>query len=147
MTSTFPSSSFSCRYLPLRPTLLIFRPSSASVNFFFVPCRRMDRSPWTSTFLIFLPATSRSRSRRIVSTSGSSGIVLVSPHRGAVLVLLPTERPALEALPRDLRRSLLRLLLGAAFALAPLLAGDRHRRAEVLRVVGTGIGHRIHGQL
>src|SRR5690349_21449128 len=87
--------------------------------------------PSASTLLIFLPTTSRSRSRRITSTSGSSGIVhaLVQP------------------LPCDTRRGLLGRLLRPPLAVAVRLAADEHRREEPLVVVGALVAHLVAGQL
>src|SRR3954453_19889355 len=110
------------RFLPRRPTLSIFVPSSRDVNCFFDEGRRMDRSPVTSTVLIPLPRTSFSRSRRMVSTSGSSGN---------------------EGLPRNSGRGLLRLLLRSSLADAVLDALQRHRREEVLGMVGAVVDDRV----
>src|SRR6476659_10914070 len=89
--------------------------------------------PSTSTALTFLPTTSRSRSRRTTSTSGSSGIShpdTVPPvWRGAV-------RLVLQPFPRDLRRRLLGRLLRAPLPCAVLLVAEVHRGEEVLGVVG-----------
>ena len=84
--------------------------------------------PLTSTLLIFLPTTSRSRSRRITSTSGSS--IRPPPHG-----CLPgaAHRRALVGLARGV---LLRFLLGASDARAERLARHRHDgRRELLLVV------------
>ena len=93
------------------------------------PCACRD----TSTVLIRLPTTSRSRSRRMVSTSGSSGIELVPPIRlvgpassSRSSLATPTAAAACSACffdrpspsPRD-------------------VAPDSHHGEEPLRVVGT----------
>src|SRR5690242_14119020 len=100
--------------------------------------------PSTSTDLIFLPTTSRSRSRRTTSTSGSSGIShpdTVPPvRRGA-------DRLALQPLPRDPRRRLLGRLLRAPFTRAVLLVPQEHRGEEALRVVGALVTDLVAGQL
>ena len=46
--------------------------------------RVIDRRPFTCTDLMRLPTTSPSRSRRMVSTSGSSGTLAVPPTSGGV---------------------------------------------------------------
>src|SRR5215210_8087780 len=71
-----PPSRRMSRYLPLRSTPVILWPSSLAMKCFLLGWRRIDRIPVTSTALIRFPTTSLSRSRRMVSTSGSSGIVL-----------------------------------------------------------------------
>src|SRR5215218_5942162 len=77
ITSTSAVSSGRRRYLPLRWAPAILTPSSLAANSTGV-WRRIERLPVTSTALIFLPTTSRSSSRRMVSTSGSSGMVLLA---------------------------------------------------------------------
>src|SRR4051794_15856686 len=80
-----PSSNLTSRYLPLRSVLTILRPSTRAMKSFLFVWRRIERTPLTSTDFTRLPTTSLSRSRRIVSTSGSSGIVaLVWPAAGRV---------------------------------------------------------------
>src|SRR5580658_11054836 len=73
-TRVSPLSSVSSRYLPNRPTDLIVRPSSRTRKCLADACRRTERPLATATALIFFPDTSRARSWRSVSTSGSSGI-------------------------------------------------------------------------
>src|SRR5580698_9233642 len=96
-TRVSPSSSVMSRYLPSRPTDLIVRPSSRPRNCLAEGWRRTERPLATATALIFLPTTSRDRSWRRVSTSGSSGT-------GGQL------------LPGAAGRLLFRILLGAALA-------------------------------
>src|SRR5215213_9004348 len=103
---------------------------------FLLGWRRIDRIPVTSTVLIRFPTTSLSRSRRMVSTSGSSGIVLFrlrghlvggggcvgvggnlgAGGRGG------GQTGAGQVLPGHTGRSLLGLLLGAALAPTDLFA-------------------------
>src|SRR5580704_15685209 len=73
-TSVSPLSSVRRRYLPRRPTDLMVRPSSGARKCLADACRRTERPLATDTALIFFPTTSRARSWRSVSTSGSSGI-------------------------------------------------------------------------
>src|SRR3954463_12208169 len=154
--SAFPSSSRSRMYLPRRLTAVILRPSSSLVNCLRCRYRRMLRIPSTSTPLIFLPTTSRSRSRRTTSTSGSSGIR--APHRrscrGAVvgqsLARLPIGSPAVlrtQLAPRGSRRGLLGLLLRATLAGSVRYSPEHHGRVEALRVVGTLVVHVVARQL
>ena len=89
------------------------------MNCFFVP-RRIERVPDTSTVLMRLPTTSRSRSRLIVSTSGK---------------LRHVRPPALSArsrelFVRDLRRGLLGLLLRAPGPFAEGEDPERHARVK-----------------
>ena len=117
---------------PAAATDTILCPSSAPMNSFFCLWRRIDRRPATSTVLIFLPTTSFSRSRRMTSTSGSSGIApLLSP----VFARKPTAR--------DPGRGLLGLLLRATFAFAVALVTDEHRREEVLGVIRALVAHDV----
>src|SRR3954469_13245914 len=154
--SALPSSSFITRYLPRRLTAVILRPSSSLVNCLRCRYRRMLRIPSTSTPLIFLPTTSRSRSRRTTSTSGSSGIR--APHRrscrGAVvgqsLARLPIGSPAVlrtQLAPRGSRRRLLGLLLRATLAGSVRYSPEHHRRVEALGVIGTLVVHVVPRQL
>src|SRR5215218_9775178 len=100
--------------------------------------------PSTSTALIFLPTTSRSRSRRTTSTSGSSGIShpdTVPPvGRGAV-------RLALQPFPRDLRCRLFGRLLRTPLPRAVLLVAEEHRGEEALGVIGAFVTYVVPGQL
>src|SRR5437764_1388509 len=119
ITSRLPSSSLSSRYLPLRLTAVILRPSSLVMKFFLVLWRRIVRRPVASTVLIRLPTTSLSRSRRMVSTSGNSGI----------------DAPQLaqlggELLPRLAGGDLLGLLLRPALPLAARLGTQVHRGCD-----------------
>src|SRR5439155_21373611 len=100
--------------------------------------------PSTSTALIFLPTTSRSRSPRTHSPSGSSGIShpdTVPPVGGGA------DRLALQPFPRDPCRRLLGRLLRAPLAGAVLLVAEVHRSEEALRVVGALVTNLIAGQL
>src|SRR3954452_23611077 len=100
--------------------------------------------PSTSTDLIFLPTTSRSRSRRTTSTSGSSGIshpdTFPPVGEGA-------DRLALQPFPRDPRRRLFGRLLRPPFAGAVLLVPQEHRGEEPFRVVGSFVAHLVLGKL
>src|SRR3954463_194168 len=154
--SALPSSSFITMYLPRRLPAVILRPSSSAVNCLRCRYRRMLRIPSTSTPLIFLPTTSRSRSRLTTSTSGSSGIR--APHRrscrGAVvgqsLARLPIGSPAVpraQLPPRGSRRGLLGLLLRATLAGSVRYSPEHHGRVEALRVIGTLVVHVVARQL
>src|SRR4051812_27666641 len=96
--------------------------------------------PVTSVPLIFLPTTSRSRSRLTTSTSGSSGIL--SPHHLQLAV-----RVRAQPEPRSASRGLLGLLLGSTFAEPSGLATDQHRREEALGMVGSLVPDLIPRQL
>src|SRR3954447_24232544 len=98
---------------------------------FLLGWRRIERMPVICTSRTRLPMTSFSRSRRSVSTSGSSGI-------GA---------PAGEELPSGVGRGLLGLLLRAPVSGTADLAVDVDGRREDLGVVGTGAGDDITRQL
>src|SRR5271157_4280775 len=98
-TRVSPLSSVSSRYLPSRPTDLIVRPSSRARKCFAEACRRTERPLATETVLILRPTTSRARSWRSVSTSGSSGTGQFLPGRQGrrllgVLLGAPLTRPA-----------------------------------------------------
>src|SRR6516165_597122 len=86
-TRVSPLSSVSSRYLPRRPTDLMVRPSSSARKCLAEGCRRTERPLATETALILRPTTSRARSWRSVSTSGSSGTGQLLP-RGAGRLLL-----------------------------------------------------------
>src|SRR3954463_9005210 len=80
----------------------------------------------TSTCLILRPASSLSSSRRSVSISGSSAIVV-----------LP------KCAQRDQCRGLLGFLLRAATALAVIAFVDHDRCEELLRMVGAFVAHDV----
>src|SRR4051812_36864999 len=101
--------------------------------------------PSASTSLILRPTTSRSRSRRMTSTSGSSGIG--PPLRGRVARDPDAGRVVVQAPPGDARRSLLSRLLRAALAFAVGLAADEHRGEEPLVVVRPLVAHLIAREL
>src|SRR3954469_13234731 len=88
-----------------------------------------------------LPTTSRSRSRRIVSTSGSSGIG-AGPR-----VLADGWRFREQLLPRVPRRRLLGLLLGPTLATALRPAIHENRREEPLGVVRPLVSDLVAGKL
>src|SRR5580704_11937165 len=86
-TRLSPLSRVRTRYLPIRPTALIDRPSSSDRNCLALGWRRTDRPLATATVLIRRPTTSLARSWRSVSTSGSSGITELLPGvAGGVLL-------------------------------------------------------------
>src|SRR6516225_7761654 len=105
-TSVSPLSSVSSRYLPRRPTDLMVRPSNRARKCLAEGWRRTDRPLATDTALTLRPTTSRDRSWRSVSTSGSSGIA--------------------ELLPGGASGLLLRVLLGAPFARAAVRPAQVH---------------------
>src|SRR5579875_2088360 len=95
----------------------------------------MERVPFTSTVLTRLPVTSFSRSRRIVSTSGSSGTA------GGLL-----ERPG-QRLPGGPGRRLFGVLLRPALALPHGLAADVDDRRVPAGVVGPRSVHVVAREL
>src|ERR1019366_94930 len=112
-TRVCPSSILSSRYLPARSTDLMVCPSSWARNCLALGWRRTVRPLRTSTDLIFLPTTSPWRSRRMVSTSGSSGIPSASLNLqrsagrlgGHLLgVFLGSPLPCAEALASNVQR-------------------------------------------
>src|SRR6266571_613934 len=140
-TQTSPPSSESRTYLPRRSVFMTLWPAKREAKSFRVLCRRITRiaflDPLTSTSLIFFPTTSRSRSRRITSTSGSS--IHAPPHRSRGSAL----RDACVGLARSL---LLRLLLRAPDARPQRLSGDHDGRRELLLVVGAPFLDLVDGQ-
>src|SRR6266576_3004774 len=140
-TQTSPSSRVSRMYLPRRSVFMTLCPARRDEKSFLVLWRRITRiaffEPLTSTSLIFLPTTSRSRSRRITSTSGSS--IPAPPHRSSGAAL----RDARVGFARGL---LLRFLLRAADARAQRLPGDHDGRRELFLMVRTSVLDLIHGQ-
>src|SRR4029450_591506 len=138
-TQTSPPSRVSSTYFPPRSVFVPLCPARLDVKSFRVLCRRTTRSaffePLTSTALIFLPTTSRLRSRRITSTSGSSTSTLLrTPGRrlvcqarrtvaGPSVGLLVAPGQPLERLTRGL---LLRFLLGPSAPAPQVLAGHGH---------------------
>src|SRR4051794_14418223 len=138
-SSASPLSSGSQRYLPRRWAASIRRPVRASAK----PAgprrsRRTGRGWSTSTPVIVAPTTWRSRPARTTSTSGSSGTTT-----GSVLGrdglrgdgLLDAEGRG-DLAVRRLGGGLLRLLLGAADAVAVQRLAHAHLRGEGLHVVG-----------
>src|ERR1700691_4804949 len=85
-TSVSPLSSVSSRYFPSRPTDLMEWPSRRARKCLAEACRRTERPLDTATALIFRPTTSRERSWRSVSTSGSSGTGNACPGPSRVLL-------------------------------------------------------------
>src|SRR3990172_4237925 len=140
-THTSAPSRCSRTYLPRRSTFVILCPATRDVNSLRVLCLRIARIaffvPLTSTVLIFLPTTSRSRSRRITSTSGSS----ISPSSGC----LPGAA-LVQTLVGFARGVLLGFLLRATDTGAEHLAGDRHGGGELLQVIGALLGDVVGGQ-
>src|SRR5437764_563528 len=124
-----------------RALSLILRPSSLAMKCFLLGWRRIERIPLTSTCLMRLPTTSFSRSRRSVSTSGSSG---TGAH------LLGLVRGALarrgERAPRHLGGGLLGLLLRASLSGPTLLVAQVDGGVDALGVVGAFLLHDVAGQ-
>src|SRR5664280_749371 len=112
-TSVCPSSRPSSRYLPARSMDLMVWPSSWARNCLALAWRRTVRPFRTSTDLIFLPTTSPWRSRRMVSTSGSSGI--------------PSASLNLQRSAGRLGGHLLGVFLGSPLPCAEALASNVHR--------------------
>src|SRR5436190_7453922 len=140
-TQTSPPSSESRTYLPRRSVFTTLWPAKPAAKSFRVLCRRITRiaflDPLTSTSLIFFPTTSRSRSRRITSTSGSS--IHAPPHRSSGAAL----RDACVGLARSL---LLGLLLRAPDARPQRLPGYHDGRRELLLMVGAPVLDLVHGE-
>src|SRR6188474_2244414 len=103
--------------------------------------------PSTSTPLTRLPISSRSRSRRTTSTSGSSGIVALPGGARGKRRLVLHSRFVLQPLPGGTSGGLFGLLLGTALALAVGRAAQRDRREEVLGVVRALGAHLVARQL
>src|SRR5450432_35922 len=95
--------------------------------------------PSASTFLIFLPTTSRSRSRRTTSTSGSSGIL---HSRGIGVVDFE-----LQTFPRLACRYLFRGLLRTSLTGAVDLPAQQHGGEEPFGVVGPFVADLIPREL
>src|ERR1700688_2034276 len=133
-TSTSSPSRPIRRYLPARRTDATRLASSLVLNSGPLLCRRMDRFPFTSTVLMRRPTTSLSRSRRMVSTSGSSGTASYPPigdgHDGRAALV--------ECSPRDARRGLLGIFLGTSLAHAALGPGHQDPGPVAAGVVGPG---------
>src|SRR5213594_4250351 len=110
------------RYLPRLLIPLIRAPTRGSSNSLRRPWRRMTRMALrvarTSAVRIFLPTTSFSRSRRMISTSGSSGIPLLELGQGAF------------------GGRLLRLLFRPAGPLAEKLADEEDLGVEAFGMIG-----------
>src|SRR5580698_1945593 len=125
-TSVSPVSSVNSRYLPSRPTDLMVCPSNKARKCFADAWRRTERPLDTATVLIFRPTTSRDRSWRSVSTSGSSGTGKAFPGRSCGL--------------------LFGVLLGASLAGAP--AGPAHEDLRHVHpvVVGPRPHHDVAGR-
>src|SRR5690242_13648816 len=99
--------------------------------------------PSASTFLIFLPTTSRSRSRRTTSTSGNSGIGC--PRRcGRGRGVGDAE---LQPFPRLARGNLFGSLLRATLAGSVHLTAQQHGGEEALGVVGALVAELVPGKL
>ncbi len=128
-TRVCPSSSPRSRYFPARSIDLMVWPSRRARKCLALGWRRTVRPLRTSTVLIFRPTTSLWRSRRMVSTSGSSGIPPAS---------LDFQRSA-----GDLGGDLLGVFFGSPLPRAEALASNVHRgqvppgviRAETLHFV------------
>src|SRR5580658_4615789 len=94
-TSVSPLSSVRSRYFPSRPTDLMVWPSRRARKCLAEACRRTERPLATATVLILRPTTSRDRSWRSVSTSGSSGTGQFLPRVASRLLLRVLLRPPL----------------------------------------------------
>src|SRR6202044_2260527 len=108
-TSVSPLSSVRSRYFPSRPTDLMLWPSRRARKCLAEAWRRTERPLDTATALIFRPTTSRDRSWRSVSTSGSSGTCEAFPGRSrgllfGVLLRATFARPPTRPPQEDLRR-------------------------------------------
>src|SRR5579872_1470922 len=143
-TSTSSPSSPNRRYLPARRMELTRRPSSFPRNSGPLLWRRIDRLPFTSTVFTRRPTTSRSRSRRMVSTSGSSG---TAAHLPAQPTAPPDSAVPGQGPPSNPGGGLLGVLL------RPSLAGSLHAAAHedpggvAPSMVGTGPFDLVAGQL
>src|SRR4029453_1097328 len=137
-TQTSPPSRESSTYFPRRSVFVTLCPASLDVKSFRVLCLRTTRSaffdPLTSTSLIFLPTTSRSRSRRITSTSGSSIPVPLRPRR--------PRQPGV----RLTCGLLFGFLLRPPHSGAEHLPADHHGRRELLLMIGTALLDVVHGE-
>src|SRR5262245_16522448 len=148
-TSNSPVSSLSTRYLPRRSTPVILAPSSFEMNCFFV-CRRTVRVPLTCAVFTRFPTTSRSRPRRMVSTSGSSGISVRFDRPGAIgdgLRLTRGAEVVPQCLPRGPSGGRLRLFLRSPFALASHLSPHPHFREEALRMIRSLVADAVSREL
>src|SRR5579863_1892776 len=110
----------------------------------------MERLPFTSTVLMRRVTTSLSRSRRMVSTSGSSGtaphLALGPRHVGGVLGASVGPRVAVdEHAPRHAGRGLLGVFLGPPLAHTTLGSGHEHPGPVAAGVVGAGALHVVAG--
>src|ERR1700722_2010545 len=107
-TSVSPLSGVRSRYFPSRPTDLMLWPSRRARKCLAEAWRRTERPLDTATALIFRPTTSRERSWRSVSTSGSSGTGEAFPGRSrgllfGVLLRAAFARPPTRSPQEDLR--------------------------------------------
>src|SRR5580704_5264457 len=107
-TSVSPLSRVNNRYFPSRPTDLMVWPSRRARKCLAEAWRRTERPLDTATALIFFPTTSRERSWRSVSTSGSSGTCEAFPGRSrgllfGVLLRATFARPPTRPPQEDLR--------------------------------------------
>src|SRR5690606_11094786 len=129
MTRSWLLSRVNTSRRPRRSTPLIFVPSSCAWNALRDPLRCTAFATGTSTDLTRRPTVSRSRPRRMVSISGSSGIAVL------VVVLLRLQlghQGGVGVTGGDL----LGLLLGPAVPRPPGDAADLDRDAEPAGVVG-----------
>src|SRR5437899_3740784 len=122
---------------------MILWPSSLPAKCFLFGCRRMERMPLTSTCLMRLPTTSFSRSRRRVSTSGSSGI---DTHPRVVGLGVGAVAGRRQRSPGLGRGRLLGLLLRPALARPALVLVDEDGGVEAFGVVGTVLTDVVAGQ-
>src|SRR5271169_2476381 len=124
-TSVSPVSSVRSRYFPSRPTDLMVWPSRRARKCLAEACRRTERPLATETALILRPTTSRARSWRRVSTSGSSGTG--------------------DLLPGGTGGLLLGVLLGAPDARPPQHPAQEHLRDVGPVVIGARAHHHVAG--
>src|SRR5580692_8782316 len=146
MTRMSSSSRPSRRYLPARRIEEILRPSSRSRNSGPLLWRRTERLPFTSTVFTRRPTTSFSRSRRMVSTSGSSGMA-VHVATGVLTVQSGVLVGRVEGGEGGVGGGLLGVLLGAALSLAHDRSAHDHRGRVATSVVGARPRHFVDGKL
>src|SRR5258708_35282488 len=147
-TRTSALSSRTSRYLPLRSAPVILRPTSLEAKCFLLGCRRIERMPATSTALMRRPTASFSRSRRMVSTSGSSGTAAPAGRLRTFGLPIRTGRQhSREFVPRHSGGLLVGLLLAPTLALSALDPAQGHDGEKALGVIRTLVGDLVARQL